>query len=265
MPTLRSTALPFTLLSAALLAALLAMPCAPGVARAATGSPDATEVLRRAEVRLWGKTLLTELDMQIVTPAWSRTLSLRVWMRRPERSLLRVTGPAKDAGIASLRIGTEMWNYIPAIERTVKIPPSLMLQPWLGSDFTNDDLVKESSVVDDYTHTLLEAPKADGSGLYVVRADPKPQSAVVWARIHYTTRADFLPLKQEFFDERGQLVRTLSYSDVKRLDGREVPTRWEMKPADKPGKSTTIVIHNARYDLALDEQLFSLREIAKRN
>lgn len=226
---------------------------------------SASRVVERAEATLWGRTLQGEFEMTINTPSWSRTLSLAVWMDRPEKSFLRVVAPAKDAGISSLRIGSEMWNYIPAIERTIKIPPSLMLQPWLGSDFTNDDLVKESSLVQDYTHRLLEAPRPDGAGEYLVEALPKPQSPVVWGKVLYAVRSDFVPLRLEYYDERGHRVRTLSYSEVRRLDGRDVPTRWEMKPADKPGKSTVIAIRSVRYDQPLSEALFSLRNLTRKD
>jgi len=247
---------------------LAALAFSAGIACAAAPSQppasDATAIVERAELALWGKTFQADFEMVIATPSWSRTLALAVRMDRPGKSFLRVLAPAKDAGISSLRVGNEMWNYIPAIERTIKIPPSLMLQPWLGSDFTNDDLVKESSLVNDYTHKLLESPKADGTGQYLIEALPKPESAVVWGKILYATRADFVPLKQEYFDERGRSVRTLTYSDIRKLDGRDVPTRWEMKPLDKPGKSTTIFIKSAAYDRTLDSELFSLRNLARR-
>lgn len=231
----------------------------------AAGAVSPREVIDRAETVLWGRTLQADFDMAITTPRWTRTLSLKVWMDRPGKSFLRVTAPAKDEGISSLRIGSEMWNYIPAIERTIKIPPSLMLQPWLGSDFTNDDLVKESSIVDDYTHRMVEEPAADGSGAYVVEALPKPNAAVVWGKILYSVRGDFVPLQQAFFDERGGLVRTLEYSEVQKLNGRLLPTRWEMRPTDKPGKSTTITVKAALYDRPIDGALFSLRALTRKD
>ncbi|MDB5815271.1 MAG: hypothetical protein JWN23_2388 [Rhodocyclales bacterium] len=236
-----------------------------GFVAASQGNETPTEVINKAEAVLWGKTLQADFDMAIATPAWSRNLSLQISMDRPGKSFLRVTAPAKDEGISSLRLGSEMWNYIPAIERTIKIPPSLMLQPWLGSDFTNDDLVKESSIVDDYTHRAVEEPKADGSGAYVIEALPKPNAAVVWGKILYTVRGDFVPLKQEFFDERGSLVRTLSYSEIKKLNGHLMPTRWEMRPNDKPGKSTTITVKTAVYDHPIEGALFSLRALTKKD
>jgi hypothetical protein len=113
---------------------------------------EARELLDKVEKLLWGSTVQGEYEMTIATPRWQRTLGLRLWMDRPRRSFVRIVSPAKEAGIGSLRIGTEMWNYLPNVERIVKIPPSMMLQPWMGSDFTNDDLVKESSILDDYTH-----------------------------------------------------------------------------------------------------------------
>ncbi len=231
------------------------------VAGAAPPTPAPREVVVRALATLWGRTMQAEVEMTITAPGWSRTLALQTWMLRPTRSLLRVKAPAKDAGITSLRIGAEMWNYIPAIERTIKIPPSLMLQPWLGSDFTNDDLVKESSLIDDYTHELLPAPPAGGEAAYVVQALPRPEAPVVWGKVVLTTRADFIPLKQEFYDERGRLVRALVYSELRQLGGREVPTRWVMTPVDKPGKSTTIVFKSATYDQPLDDALFTLQQL----
>ena len=242
-----------------------ALSCMSGAHAAPSNETQASAVVDRGELTLWGRTFQADLDMTITTPTWSRTLALSVWMDRPGKSFLRVMSPPKDAGISSLRVKTEMWNYIPAIERTIKIPPSLMLQPWLGSDFTNDDLVKESSLVNDYTHKILASPGADGSGQYLIEALPKPQAAVVWGKILYSTRADFVPLKQEFYDERGGLVRTLTYTDVRRLGDRAVPTRWEMKPADKPGKSTVVTLKTAKYDQALDPALFSLSHLTRKD
>jgi len=231
----------------------------------AIAAPSPIEIINNAENTIWGKTLNSSLDMTIVTSSWSRTLSLKVWMNRPEKAFLRVVGPAKDKGILSLRIGTEMWNYIPAIERTIKIPPSLMLQPWLGSDFTNDDLVKESSLVNDYTHKLVNQHKVDGLDVYEIEGLPKPSATVVWGKIIYTIRQDYVPLKLQYFDERGNLVRTLTYSNIQEMGGRMIPTKWEMKPENKPGKSTTVSLKSVIYDKPLDNEIFSLRNLGKTN
>ncbi len=225
----------------------------------------ATEIVEKAEQLLWGKTAVGEFDMTITTPTWSRTLALLVWMDRPTRSFLRIAAPAKDAGITSLRIGSEMWNYLPAIERTIKIPPSLMLQPWLGSDFTNDDLVKESSIVTDYTHRLLAEQNVGGNEAYRIEGLPKPEAAVVWGKIVYSIRkSDFVPLKLEYYDERGNLIRELTYSDVRTLDGRPIPTRWEMVPVTKPGKKTTITVKKISYDRPIGGDVFSLRNLKQK-
>jgi outer membrane lipoprotein-sorting protein len=226
--------------------------------------PDGREIVDRSEKLLWGKTFQGELEMSVATPRWQRTLTLRAWIERPRQSFIRILSPAKEAGIGSLRIGSEMWNYLPKVERTIKIPPSMMLQPWMGSDFTNDDLVKESSVVDDYVHHILRTEPAAGATAYVIEATPKPDAAVVWGKIVFWVRmSDFVPLREEFYSERGELVRVLTFSDVRQLDGRTVPTRWEMRPRDKPGNVTTVVLKGARYDQAIDPETFSQRNLQK--
>jgi outer membrane lipoprotein-sorting protein len=236
------------------LALLLSVPAA--------AAPAPTELVNKAETLLWGSTLHADFDMTIKTESWERKLGLKVWMDRPGKSLIRVVAPAKDEGITSLRLGQEMWNYIPNIERTIKIPPSLMLQPWLGSDFSNDDLVKESSLVNDYSHKLLgEVATADGHA-YQVELLPRPDAAVVWGKLVYTIRDDFVPLKLEYFDERGTLIRTLAYADIRPMGGnRTIPTRWEMQPHNKPGKRTVITIKSIVYDKPMDAALFSLRTL----
>ena len=203
--------------------------------------------------------------MTVKTPRWQRALELQAWIDRPRRSFIRILGPAKEAGIASLRIGAEMWNYLPTVERTIKIPPSMMMQPWMGSDFTNDDLVKESSLVDDYTHRIIGSDTVGGTPSYVVESTPKPDAPVVWGRIVFRVRkADFLPVREEFYDERGALVRVMSFSDVRSLGGRTVPTRWEMRPVGKPENVTTVVMTSAIYDAPISSDIFTQRNLTKR-
>jgi outer membrane lipoprotein-sorting protein len=232
---------------------------------AAAQEPTARVVVDRAEKALWGTTLQARLTMTVKTPRWQRTLELQAWIDRPRRSFIRILGPAKEAGIASLRIGAEMWNYLPTVERTIKIPPSMMMQPWMGSDFTNDDLVKESSLVDDYTHRIIGSDTVGGTPSYVVESTPKPDAPVVWGRIVFRVRkADFLPVREEFYDERGVLVRVMTFSDVRSLGGRTIPTRWEMRPVGKPENLTTVVMTSATYDAPIPADIFSLRNLTKR-
>jgi outer membrane lipoprotein-sorting protein len=243
---------------------LLALLLGLGAAGARADDPGAREIIERVERLLWGRTVQGDYEMTITTPRWQRTLGLRVWMERPKRSFVRILSPAKEAGIGSLRIGAEMWNYVPKVERIIKIPPSMMLQPWMGSDFANDDLVKESSILDDYTHKVLGVSPLDGQSAYQVEAVPKPDAAVVWGHIVYSVRrSDFMPLKQEFYSERGELVRVMTFSEVRALGGRTLPTRWEMRPLAKPGNLTTVVLKDAVFDQPIDDAVFTQRNLQR--
>lgn len=220
------------------------------------------DIVEQVEKRLWGKTMQGEYEMRITTPRWERRLELRVWMDRPTRSFIRIAAPAKEAGIGSLRIGAEMWNYLPSIERIVKIPPTMMLQPWMGSDFTNDDLVKESSMIDDYTHRVSGVETIEGTEAYLVELTPKPESAVVWGKVLYAVRKhDLMPLRTQYFDERGGLVRTLTFYEVKVYGARTVPTLWEMRPSAKPGNVTTIHFKSPVWDRPIDPEVFTQRNL----
>ncbi len=231
----------------------------------AAAPPEGREIVERVESLLWSRTLQGDFEMAIATPRWQRTLELRAWIERPRRSFVRILAPRKEAGIGSLRIGAEMWNYLPDIERTVKIPPSMMMQPWMGSDFTNDDLVKSSSMVEDYTHRLVGTEEGPAGGVYVVEAIPRPQAAVVWGKVVVRARrADLVPVSEHFYDERGELVRVMSFSDVRPMGGRSVPTRWEMRPTGKPGHVTTMVLKSAAYDQPVDPEVFTQRNLQKR-
>lgn len=246
-------------------AALGALLASAAAADAPAEEPSGREILDRVENLLWARTLQGRYEMGIVTPRWQRTLALRVWMDRPKRTFIRIDAPAKEAGIGSLRIGSEMWNYLPSVERTIKIPPSMMLQPWMGSDFTNDDLVKESSILDDYAHEIGDAPAVDGEPVHRVVATPKPDAAVVWGRvIYFVRRSDAIPLKQEYFDERGELVRVMIFTDIREVGGRRLPTRWEMRPVAKPGQMTTVVLKDAVFNAPVDDEVFTQRNLQRR-
>ncbi len=240
---------------------LLAVLLSPLPVSAALSGQD---IVQRVEDLLWGQTSEGQYEMRITTPHWQRTLELQVWMERPEKTFIRILSPAKEAGTGSLRIGSEMWNYLPKVERTIKIPPSMMLQPWMGSDFTNDDLVKESSIVNDYSHALVAEEKQEGEVIYRIESIPKPDAAVVWGKLVYEVRRDdLMPLRLSYYDERGRLIKVLSFSEVREMGGRTLPTRWEMRPVAKPENSTVIRLREVRFDIPLDRKIFTLRNLRR--
>ncbi len=229
-----------------------------------SAEPTGQELVAHIERLLWGRTNQGLAEMTVITPRWTRTLELRFWMERPTQTFIRILTPPKEAGIGSLRIKAEMWNYLPAVERVIKIPPSMMLQPWMGSDMTNDDLVKESSVVEDYTHTLAGTEVVEDAQAYRVESIPKPEAAVVWGKLVYKIRvADRLPLVQEYYDERGELVKAMRFTEVRRLGGRDIPTRWEMQPVKKPQNRTVFVLKEIVFDAPLGPDIFTLRNLQK--
>jgi outer membrane lipoprotein-sorting protein len=197
-------------------------------------------------------------EMRIRTPSWERELELKVFSLGRDKIFIRILSPAKEAGIATLRVGDEMWNYVPSIEKIIKIPPSMMLQPWMGSDFANDDLVKESSIVHDYTHSIIAEEIVNGDKIYKIAMVPNPDAPVVWGKIVRHVRAkDFVPLREEYYSEKGELVKTLTYSNIGLVSDRTIPKTWTMTSHTKPGHTTQILLKDVTYNTDLEPRIFT--------
>lgn len=223
-------------------------------------------IAERVEEIFRGQTSYMEATMTITSPRLPepRRVRFQVWDDRPQkRSFIRILGPPKDKGMGFLKLHPNLWNYIPRVERTLRIPPSMMLQSWMGSDFSNDDLVRESSQLDDYDHTLLGIDAA-GARAYVLQYVPHEDAPVVWGKI--LTWVDVersAPLRQEFFDERGDKLRVMTFSDFRNVSGRPYPHRWSMVPLEKQGHETGIEIHEIRFDEVFDDAIFTKRHLTR--
>ncbi|MCR9939250.1 outer membrane lipoprotein-sorting protein [Vibrio antiquarius] len=223
---------------------------------------SAFDIVQKSDQAMRGKSSYSEATMKIVRPDWSRSMIMKSWTKGTELSLVLVTAPAKDKGSASLKRHREMWNWVPSIERVIKIAPSMLSQSWMGSDFTNDDLINQSSIVVDYQHQLLQSETFDGDKVWVVDALAKPDAPVVWSKVRlWISQTSLLQRKVEFYDEFDELVNVLTTYDVKTLGGRDVATRMEMQPIDKPGNKTVLITHEAQFDFDIDDDFFSQQQM----
>lgn len=203
-------------------------------------------------------------QMTVQTPNWTRTLKLKVYSKGRDKIFIRILSPAKEAGIGTLRIGNEMWNYLPRIEKVLKIPPSMMLQAWMGSDFANDDLVKQNSIIQDYTHKIIGEDIIDDQQVDIIELTPKPKAAVIWGKLYmWIRKKDAVPLRQEYYDERHRLVKRLTYSDIGPVSDRTIPKTWTMTNLIKEGHSTTIKLLDVVYNQPVDDNIFTLQNLKK--
>lgn len=215
---------------------------------------------------LRGQSSHSRITMTITTPKFKRVLELEAWNQGREKALMRIHAPVKERGNGTLKIAKEIWNWLPSVERVLKIPPSMMQSSWMGSDFTYDDMVKADSVVKDYEHSLIEK-KSEGEGTtYVILGTPKPDAPVVWGKVILHVREEkgaVMPLKEEDFSEREERIRTIQFSDVKEMGGRLIPTRLECVPHKKPGNRTVMSYQQFDVDLDYDKVFFSLSNLQK--
>ncbi len=221
-------------------------------------SLTATEAITKAEDKVRGSSNRAEIRMTIVRPSWSREMTMKSWAKGDELALILVIAPARDNGIAYLKRSKELWNWQPSIDRIIKLPPSMMLQSWMGSDFTNDDLVKESSSVKDYTHAFGNDSIIDGRECYKIILTPKPDAPVVWGQIYsWISKKDFLQMRVEFYDEDGELANTMFGTNIKEIGGRLLAARVEMTPAGKEGHKTIVEYLSLNFDEPIGDDFFT--------
>ena len=225
---------------------------------------DAREIMDRVDRLMRGESSIARFTMDIRTVNWERSLTLRAWSLGTEYALIRVETPQKEAGTATLRARQEVWNYLPRVDRTIKVPSSMMMGSWMGSHFTNDDLVKESRLIDDYEIEIEFEGTRDGVDIWEFLLVPLPEAPVVWGKIRYEVRKeDLMPTWARYYDESDEIVRTMTFSENRMMGGRLVPAVMTMQPADKPDETTVVRYHELEFDTGLDEDFFSLRNLRR--
>ena len=224
----------------------------------------ATEVIEKANDLMRGKSSKGEMTMTIIRPKWERSISFKTWSKGSEYSIIYVTAPAKEKGQVFLKREKEMWNWVPSIERMIKIPPSMMMQSWMGSDMTNDDLVKESSIVNDYEHNILGKETLEGYECYMIELIPREDAPVVWGKIiSWISVKEYFTLKNEYYDEDGYLVNRETLSKIRNVGNRVMPTFFEIIPVDKEGHKTTMEFTTMEFDVSIKDDFFSIQNMKR--
>ncbi len=225
---------------------------------------NAKEIVEKAYNQSRSSENFIQLKMTIIRPTWQREMVMRSWSIGNDYSLVFVDKPKKNRGTATLKVRKEAWTYIPTIERSIKISSSQMSQSWMGSDFTNEDLLREASIIHDYDHSFLRKEPYEGVEAYVIESIPKENAPVVWGKIvSWYDPKRVVALKSEFYDEEGFLVNTMLLSKVKKIDNRYLPTHQEMIPNDKPDQKTVLEIENIDFSPKLNNRFFSLNNLKR--
>ena len=225
---------------------------------------NATKIVRKANDLVMGKTSQGINKMKVVRPDWSREVTMKIWSKGTDYYMILITAPAREKGQVFLKRKNELWNWMPSIGRMIKIPPSMMMQSWMGSDFTNDDLLKESSIVNDYVHKIIGSEKVDGYDSYKIELTPKPNAAVVWGKIlMWVSKKKYYELKIEFYDETGTLINKQLSSEIKKMGGRTLPTKLTMIPMDKKGNKTILEFIDVVFNKPISNKFFSQQNMKR--
>ena len=237
---------------------------APALAQDSAEGPTARELLGGTDDMYRGASSHATMTMNVHTRRWTRSITMESWAQGEDLSLVIIRSPAKEAGMATLMNDDNIWNYLPKVDRTMKVPASLMGGSWMGSHITNDDLVKESRMVDDYDYSITERPVEDGTGRYVVECVPHPNAPVVWGKVVVVLNPEQRPTEITYWDERGELKRTMTFTGYREVQGRWVAASMTLVPADEPDEYTEIVYEAIEFDVELPPSTFTLQGLRGR-
>lgn len=223
--------------------------------------PDVAAVLERLDDLYRSTSSIARIEILVTSPRTTRSLRVRSWTRGEDEALVVIEAPPREEGIATLRVGQNLWNYLPRIARTIRVPPSMMLGSWMGTDFTNDDLVKESSLLEDFT-SRLGSRSTSPPGWWIL-LDVKPGVVGRWARIELLVSDDTLPVEERHFDRRGRLARTMTFDEIRVLGGRRLPAHLTLVPTDVAGQRTELRYLELQFDMNLPDDTFSLARLER--
>ncbi len=243
------------------------MPLIAGLLLAASlpaTAQDPAEILDNMEYAMRGNSSYAEMTMKIERPRYDREVSMKSWILGRDHSMILITAPSRDEGTAYLMRRSDIWNYDPRIDRTTRMPSSMMAQSWMGSDFTNDDLVRDSDLIEDYEHTLLRTEEYEGREAYVIELIPKPDTPIVWGKVKmWISKDDYLQLRVENYDQRNELANTMKLDQITRFGDREIPARITVIPADKDNERTILTYREMDFDIDIDEGFFTQRNMQR--
>ena len=222
---------------------------------------DATQIVRDAVNHWRGLSSYTEMTMVIHRPDWERSMTMQAWTKGDEKSLVRVMEPRKDRGNGTLTDENSMWTFSPKINRVIKVPSSMMGQSWMGSDFSNKDVARADDIIDQYDHTIVSVETIDDMAVYTIRSIPHEEAAVVWGSEVLTIRDDHVVLEHAFYDQDGELVKTLKSLEIGEMGGRTIAKRQRMVKIDDPDEWTEIAVNAVEYELDLKDSLFTLSNL----
>ena len=225
---------------------------------------DPKEIIQKSLDLQNGESNQGEMEMTLVRPKYTRSITMKSWSLGNEYFLIYITAPARDKGQVFLKRNNDMWNWMPNINRMIKIPPSMMAQNWMGSDFTNDDLVKMNSLVEDYDHRLVGEEAIEGFDCYIIEMIPKPEAAVVWGKLMiWVAKEDYYQLKAEYYDEDFELINRMEASNIKQFDDRMLPSKLVMTPLNKRGQQTIMDYKTINFSVDLPESFFSQQNMKR--
>ena len=226
--------------------------------------PNALAILKKVEQKLVSSTMYAELEITIQRPRWTKKMALHTWSKGKNFAAAYISSPEKDKGTIYMKNGNNVYNYLPKIRKTIKLPATMLNQSWMGTDLSADDLVKLTKLAKDYHAKVIGSQMVSGRVCHVIELLPKPEANVLWGKlVLYIDKIEYIQLKTVFYDEDLSAVNTRIGSQLKMFDGRKLASKLVMIPTHKSGHQTTVVYSKIIFNNGISDSFFSKENIAE--
>jgi len=240
--------------------------------------PSGDEIARRINARDEGQTVSRTLTMELIDRRGKRrtreTRSFRKYYGDEKRTVIFYRSPRNIKDTAFLTYDypdpardDDQWLYLPALRKVRRISASDRGDYFLGTDFTYEDIKKETKVsMEDYTRQTIGEEIIDGHRCYIVEATPvneKVAKELGYGRVQRWVDADiWMVRKSEFWDVRGNKLKTIHIRDIRRVQGIWTGHQLEARN-HKTGHQTIFTFSNVDYQGKVTDDIFTERALRR--
>ena len=212
---------------------------------------------------MMSKNRVIESKMIIEGRRNKRTVVSKSYSEGDKKSFTEYLAPDREKGTKMLKLDDKLWIYAPSTDRTIQLSGHLLRQSVMGSDLSYEDMMEERQLTDIYDAKVVGEETIDERDTWVLELTAKVDDVSYAKRKSWIDKERFVPLKEELFAKSGQLLKKVTLSEVKKVDGRWFPMKMNYKDMLKNGNGTDFVMTDVAFDADIPDYLFSKAALKK--
>jgi len=233
------------------------------------------EIIEKVDKNMTFDSAKTEAKLVIHIRGQVRTKTMMSYSEGEDKSFSEFLSPARDKGVKYLKIGDNMWMYLPSVEKIIKIAGHMLRQSMMGSDFSYEDALESGNLLDKYDIKLATEETTyikfrrgteevtKGRPCYVLELTAKVKDVTYYKRKIWVDREIFVPVKEELFAKSGKKLKVMVMADVKKYGRRYYPRYMSMRNLLRKDSLTEMFVTDIDFDAKIPKDTFTQRNLRK--